>query len=332
MFRRFMDWALGSKFVFGQGKRTLKAIRLIAEGGFSFVYLAVDSSTGQKYAVKKILVQTKEARKAVRWEVSVHRALGDHPNVMPLLDFSFSTAGSSKGGEEALLLFPLYPDGSLYSFLEKLAERGGRNSNHNQKSPPENWILAVFLQVCRAAEQFHSHSPPWAHRDIKPHNVLLDDSEKNPSGPRACLMDFGSVAVARVDVETRKQGLMLQDNASEHCSMAYRAPELWDVQTGTTIDEKTDMWSLGCLLFAMGHHGFSPMECDVSANGRIRNVDCQHSKVLAPFAAPENSQFSAAYWKLVKECLSIDPAARPSIQTVIETVRERLGMKKKVNT
>lgn len=73
------------------------------------------------------------------------------------------------------------------------------------------------------------------------------------------LMDFGSTikyvvaetmiewpltgaARARIEVQTRQQALLEQDIASEHSTMPYRAPELFDVKTGKTLDEKVDIW------------------------------------------------------------------------------------------
>ena len=62
------------------------------------------------------------------------------------------------------------------------------------------------------------------------------------------LMDFGSTMKARVKVENRSQALMQQDIAAEQSTMAYRAPELFDVKTGVTIDEKVDIWVRGQLV------------------------------------------------------------------------------------
>lgn len=56
------------------------------------------------------------------------------------------------------------------------------------------------------------------------------------------LMDFGSTIKARVHIENRSQALLQQDIAAEQSTMAYRAPELYDVKTGITIDEKVDIW------------------------------------------------------------------------------------------
>jgi hypothetical protein len=63
-------------------------------------------------------------------------------------------------------------------------------------------------------------------------------------GVAPILMDLGSCMKARIPIENRSQALMQQDTAAEHSTMAYRAPELFDVKTGTTIDEKVDIWVL----------------------------------------------------------------------------------------
>jgi len=52
----------------------------------------------------------------------------------------------------------------------------------------------------------------------------------------------GSAAEARVSVESGRQARAVQDIAEERCSMPYRAPELFNVEPGTVIDERTDIW------------------------------------------------------------------------------------------
>ena len=59
---------------------------------------------------------------------------------------------------------------------------------------------------------------------------------------RPILMDFGSALKARIKIENRSQALLQQDIAAEQSTMAYRAPELFDVKTGVTLDEKVDIW------------------------------------------------------------------------------------------
>lgn len=50
-------------------------------------------------------------------------------------------------------------------------------------------------------------------------------------GVTPILMDFGSALPARIEIKDRRIALMQQDLAAEHCSMPFRAPELFDVSS-----------------------------------------------------------------------------------------------------
>lgn len=67
--------------------------------------------------------------------------------------------------------------------------------------------------------------------------MLTDDADSQP-----ILMDFGSLVRARIKIQTRNEALMQQDLASQHSTMPYRAPELFDVKTNVELNEKVDIW------------------------------------------------------------------------------------------
>ncbi|KAI8321527.1 Pkinase-domain-containing protein [Martensiomyces pterosporus] len=147
----------------------------------------------------------------------------------------------------------------------------------------------------------------YAHRDIKLANVMLADDGRTP-----ILMDFGSVGAARYSARTRSDALRIQDDAAENCTMAYRAPELFDVQTGAEFDERTDIWSLGCLLFALAYN-FTPFEDPAAGPGASIALAAINGK----YTYPKGDVYSDRLRQLVDFMLEPDPKQRPFIDQVI---------------
>lgn len=58
----------------------------------------------------------------------------------------------------------------------------------------------------------------------------------------------GSASVARVKINNITDAQNLQDLAAERCSMPYKAPELFNVENHSMIDERTDIWVSQCVL------------------------------------------------------------------------------------
>lgn len=181
---------------------------------------------------------------------------------------------------------------------------------------------------------------------------MIDDSGSNP-----ILMDLGSVAPSPIPVTSQSVALQIQETAAEHSTMPYRAPELFDVQTGTVVDTKVDIWSLGCTLFAC-LVGKSPFEMrsdetggtlslcimggdwrfpDQSPNGarRVNSIQVAKAKAAgtaaAAGAAADGASGEAAISEpirdIVRECLKVEPAERPDIHqliTMVEAVIQNL--------
>ncbi|KAL0065228.1 Serine/threonine-protein kinase env7 [Marasmius tenuissimus] len=95
--------------------------------------------------------------------------------------------------------------------------------------------------------------------------------------------------------------------------MAYRAPELFDVKTGISLDEKVDIWSLGCTLFALAY-SHSPFEnTQTTEQGdsiaiAVLNAQCKHP----------SSAYTQELKELIDSMLKIDPQERPDMQEVIQ--------------
>ncbi|GAA5906129.1 putative serine/threonine protein kinase ENV7 [Sporobolomyces salmoneus] len=158
---------------------------------------------------------------------------------------------------------------------------------------------------------------PWAHRDIKPANIMISDDGVTP-----ILMDFGSALPARIEIRDRRIALMQQDLAAEHCSMPFRAPELFDVKTGTTLTESVDIWSLGCTLYAMAY-STSPFETSQeSSHGGSIAMAVMNGK----YSFPSNeANYSQGFKEIVKRCLVVKAEERPGIDEVIQLTETALS-------
>lgn len=124
---------------------------VIAEGGFSCVYLAKDAvHLSKQYALKHIICNDEESLELVLKEVSVMKSLRGHPNVVTLYAHTIIDMGRTK---EALLVME-FCEKSLVNVLES---RGAGYFDEKQ-------VLLIFRDVCNAVFAMHCHSPPIAHR------------------------------------------------------------------------------------------------------------------------------------------------------------------------
>jgi serine/threonine protein kinase/tetratricopeptide (TPR) repeat protein len=207
--------------------------RHIGEGGFGDIYLAEQSEPMLRRVALKIIKPGMDSRDVLRRFRAERQTLAllEHPNIARIID-----AGAT-------------PAGRPY-FVMELVD-GPRITRYcDEHLMPIAGRIELFLRVCDAVQ--HAHQRGVIHRDLKPANVLVSEMDGKPT-PK--VIDFGIAKVLRSDqaadhsVTTVKPGSL--------GTPAYMSPEQ---MRGETVDTRTDIYSLGVLLYELlcGRLPFDP--------------------------------------------------------------------------
>ncbi|KAL0795346.1 hypothetical protein Bca101_066723 [Brassica carinata] len=135
------------------GSLKVQVRNVIAEGGFSSVYLAQDTTHASKqYALKHMICNDEESLELVMKEISVLKSLKGHPNVVTL--YAHGILDTGRGKKEALLAKGFCGK----SLVEELESRGAAGYFEEEQA------LEVFRGVCNAVFAMHCQSPRISHR------------------------------------------------------------------------------------------------------------------------------------------------------------------------
>ncbi len=187
----------------------------LGEGGMGAVYRAVDTKLGRTVALKFIRGEveiSESSRRALMEEAQAASTL-DHPNI-----------GTIFGIEDP-------PEGPRFIVMayyagETLARRLKRGPLLITES------VSIGLQIASGLAEAHRHS--IIHRDIKPSNIVLTGQGL------VKIVDFGLARLVRPEASTL--------SASVAGTVSYMSPEQ---AQGKVLDPRTDLWSLGAVLYEM---------------------------------------------------------------------------------
>lgn len=216
--------------------------RYLSEGGFAHVYLvklpkAVDGS--DVAVLKRVAVPDKEALANMRTEVETMKKLKGHRHIVTYID---SHASQLKGGGyEVFLLMEYCAGGGLIDFMNTRLQ--------DRLTEPE--ILEIFSDVAEGVACMHYLKPPLLHRDLKVENVLI---ARTAAARRFKLCDFGSAAHPRPAATNAAECRLIEEDVQMHTTLQYRSPEMIDVYRKQPIDEKSDIWALGVLLYKLCYY------------------------------------------------------------------------------
>jgi serine/threonine-protein kinase len=265
------------------GRYTIK--RRLGSGGMADVYCAEDSQLGRNVALKVLHQRFAADQEFVeRFRREARSAAGlQHPNVVGVYD----------RGEW---------DGTAYIAMEYLDGRTLKEVIQAEAPIDPMRAIDITQQILRAAR--FAHRRGVVHRDLKPHNVMVDDEG------RAKVTDFGIARAGASD---------MTETGSIMGTAQYLSPEQ---AQGRPVSPQSDLYSVGVILFEM-LTGRVPFQADAAVSVALKHVAEEPPTVaeLNPSVPPELSQIVS--WAMQK-----DPARRPAdadaFLNALEDVRQHL--------
>ena len=221
--------------------------RILAKGGMGAVLSARDNNIQRTVAVKVILTGAEATDEHVHRLITEARITGqlEHPNIVPLHELGVTADGV------VYYTMRLVEGITLSEVLEKirLKEQAAITKY------PLRTLLTIFQKVCDAVA--FAHSRGVVHRDLKPDNIMLGEFGE------VFVMDWGLAKRLRGDAgafettsRTAKQVAELLGDGFKTLSgqvkgtPRYMAPEQAEGRV-EDIDERTDIYALGAILYAM---------------------------------------------------------------------------------
>ncbi len=244
----------------GQSVGPYQVVSLLGEGGMGEVYLAQDLRLGRRVALKRLRAQfTLEAERVRRFEQEARAASAlNHPNIVTIYEI---------GQLDSLhFIVTEFIDGeTLRCYLA--------DAEHTLAE-----ILDIAAQVASALAA--AHATGIIHRDIKPENIMVrrDHIVK--------VLDFGLAKlapdVATVETRAAARSAVRTDPGTVMGTVQYMSPEQ---ARGNKVDSRTDLWSLGVVLYEMVT-GRTPFEGETPSHVIVALLENEPSPLKSYLEVP----------------------------------------------
>ncbi len=261
-------------------------------GTFGLIFTARDTDLDRDVALKVLNPTHVTNRDVVQRFLQEARASARirHPGIVTVFDFGRIPTTT---GETAFITMELLAGESLTSRL-----------NRSGRLAPEV-ACEIVRQVASALDA--AHRADVLHRDLKPDNIYLVPDPAVPSGERAKVLDFGLAKLGR-------HGHTMSNTIFG--TPRYMSPE--QCRSAGEIDQRSDVYSLGCILFEL-LTGRTPFD------GDLRQLIERHQRAMPPRARSFAPEVSSSLDDLIDSMLAKDPAARPQTMGAVQRALEAIG-------
>ena len=259
-------------------------VRLVRSGQTTQVWVALDGSHTQRYALKILKEDYRKDRSQVsqmRHEYMVGKDLDDE-RVIHIFDFNID-------GIVPYLVLELFGSRNLKQTIND----GYRQVAH--KAPQ------IIEQAAAGLNYFHQQG--WVHRDIKPDNYLIDDDFQ------VKLIDF-SLSTKRKSGLTR----LFRGRSKVQGTRSFMSPEQI---RGGGLDNRSDIYGFGCTVFDLltGRPPFTAESAD--------ELLSKHLKAPVPLLANTNHNITEEFSGLVAQMMAKDQQERPeSMENVLHELAQ----------
>jgi eukaryotic-like serine/threonine-protein kinase len=246
-----------------------KIVSRLGAGGMADVFLAEDEQLGRKVALKLLYQRFAEDPGFVeRFRREAQAAAGlQHPNVVSVYD---------RGAY----------DGTYYIAMEYLPGRSLKQLIRQEAPLDPIRAIDLTLQILKAAR--FAHRRGVIHRDLKPHNVIVDDSDN------AKVTDFGIARAGASD---------MTETGSIMGTAQYLSPEQ---AQGHAVSAGSDLYSIGVVLYEM-LTGRVPFDAESAVT-----IALKHVSEAPPPMAVMNPDVPAELDQVVMWALNKNPVDRPA--------------------
>jgi serine/threonine-protein kinase len=201
-----------------------KVLEMVARGGMGRVYRAQQAPLGRTVALKVLDPKTAQNEEDTEFQArffleAATAAKLSHPNTVTVFDYG-------KTSDDIYFIVMEFVEGRTLSAMLK---QTGPLDPHR--------AIHIAIQIARSVRE--AHGLGVIHRDLKPANVLITKHADEDDFVK--VLDFGLVKNMKENQELTQQGLFMG-------SPKYMSPE--QIQGGA-IDARTDVYSLGCILYLM---------------------------------------------------------------------------------
>ncbi len=218
-----------------------RILQVLGEGGMGVVYEAEQTAPVKRRVALKVMKVGMDTKEVVARFEAERQALAvmEHTNIAKVLD-----AGA-------------WETGRPYFVMEHV--RGIPLTDYcDQHKSSTRERLGLFVHICDAVQ--HAHQKGVIHRDLKPSNVLVSDQDGS-AVPK--IIDFG---IAKATGQRLTDQTLVTEYGQAMGTPAYMSPEQAE-RTGLDVDTRTDIYSLGVMLYELlvGNLPIDPSDVGIPA-------------------------------------------------------------------